>query len=479
MSTLHDYQVDHLLLLVGSNPLPNAVAGRLLTTPAGTITLICSAEGRSAKKDQSDDPEPDDSPSLVQRLTKWFRERERSNSDVSYSDISYKEVKEADADSVRKCVYELLNEYERKMLEKYQREFGDVHNAPKVRLGLNYTGGTKVMSVHAYRALESWVKEPHRHAIIRGDPVFSYLDARTLKMRFDPAIGGPTPPFYASLRAKMSIGELLAMHNWELTKRSDGKPIGPKRTPVLLESAATLLRIHANSSHVDIWKHWLSGQLFQVAWDQARKKWKRNEELRDQKIPWPPNLTNLEKTMRKELGQGAELNLTTRRGRGYCATEQDFCDWLKGTWLESAVLGVLEQCTEQLYLNDYGMDIKLKVRNSIFQFDVAAMRGYQLFAFSCSTTRDKGLLKQKLFEASMRAQQMGGDEACTALVCCAEEEDVKELEAEMRRDIIVKGRIKVFGRDCLKDLSGQIAEWISEQSRDPEQRPTGRLSKEV
>lgn len=35
-------QVDHLILLVGGNPLPNAVAGKLLARSGGTITLLHS-----------------------------------------------------------------------------------------------------------------------------------------------------------------------------------------------------------------------------------------------------------------------------------------------------------------------------------------------------------------------------------------------------------------------------------------------------
>jgi hypothetical protein len=36
----------------------------------------------------------------------------------------------------------------------------------------------------------------------------------------------------------------------------------------------------------------------------------------------------------------------------------------------------------------------------------------------------------------------------------------------MRRDISPEGRIRVFGRERLKDLTGYIADWIRQQSKE-------------
>ena len=457
MSELSEYKVDHLLLLVGSNPVPNAVAGTLLASRRGRITLIHSAEGHP------DDPRPSDGPSLVQRLIGWFRPDD-SDSAISYPGLSSREVKEADADSVRTCVRKLLDDYERAVLEEYTHKFGNLDNVPKVRLGLNYTGGTKVMSVHAYRALESWINErDKRHPIIRRDPVFSYLDARTLQMYIDPSGGKGTRSFYVGRDVEMSILDLLKLHNWKLIRRN-GEPVWPKTTLVLPKSAAALLTVHSNTDQTKEWNEWLYNKLLQKGGN-------------PQEIPWP-NLRALKGTMSNELGQsGAKyLNLTAAKG----CNENEFRNWSSGAWLESAVLAVLQQCAQELHLNDCAMDIKPDVPDSEdFQFDVVAMRGYQLFAFSCSTSSNKKRLKQKLFEAYVRAQQMGGDEACVALVCCAEEGQVKQLKAEMRRDIMVKDRIQVFGREHLTKLSQHIGYWISEQSRDPhQQRPTCVQSRE-
>jgi len=457
MSAIRDYQVDHLLLLVGSNPVPNAVAGKLLIATGGTITLIHSADGLD----------------LVQRLKGWFLK-------AGYSNISFIEVEESDAASVYESVQTVLKTYE--------RGGGNAHKSGMTRVGLNYTGGTKVMSVQAHRALEDWARSPGR------DVVFSYLDAHTLRMRFDQAIGRSALSFPVGLEVDISIKELLKLHNWEAIKE-------PILAPVLPESAAALLAVHGNAPHARIWTEWLRTELFRAArkpvalhppfWvsqegkrlpgeymveqPEPNDQWKSKTQLRNLTISWP-DLQALREAMSNELGQyGSEnLDLKAATAKG-CKDEKDFCKWLSGTWLESAVLSALQNCPQELHLNDCCMDIKPKEPGQSgsepFQFDVVAIRGYQLFAFSCSTesasqSGGRGLLKHKLFEAYVRAQQMGGDEARVALVCCIAKAEAARLEAEMRRDLRLKGHIRVFGREHLVNLTENIQDWVREQSEE-------------
>jgi hypothetical protein len=219
----------------------------------------------------------------------------------------------------------------------------------------------------------------------------------------------------------------------------------------------------------------LQGQ-YKVERPSSEDKWKRNPKLQNLTIPWP-DLDALQKTMSTELGLGdaQALNLTAARTKG-CKDEEAFCKWLSGEWLESAVLSVLQDCSQELQFTSCYMDLWPKIVGSpkesvLFQFDVVAIRGYQLFAFSCTTvdgerTGSRWLLKQKLFEAYERAQQMGGDEACTALVCCMEQSKADRLADEMRRDLRLEGRIRVFGREQLGNLSAYIKDWVRTQSKE-------------
>ena len=88
------------------------------------------------------------------------------------------------------------------------------------------------------------------------------------------------------------------------------------------------------------------------------------------------------------------------------------------------------------------------------------MRGYQLFAISCTTSKKRSLCKSKLFEASIRAQQMGGSEARVALMCCFE--DSESLKSELA-SLLGENQVTVFGREHLDDLPKAIFQWINEQ----------------
>jgi hypothetical protein len=140
---------------------------------------------------------------------------------------------------------------------------------------------------------------------------------------------------------------------------------------------------------------------------------------------------------------------------------QRVCEWLDGKWLEYHVLQVLNDLAADLALQDCAQNIE--TRDVQFDVDVVALRGYQLFALSCSTDETKGLLKSKLFEAYIRARQLGGDEARIGLICCSERPE--ELEREMRRDIDPEGRIQVFGRMHLATLATHLTEWIQTRSQ--------------
>jgi len=61
-------------------------------------------------------------------------------------------------------------------------------------------------------------------------------------------------------------------------------------------------------------------------------------------------------------------------------------------------------------------------------------------------------------------RQFGGSEACAALV--TPYHDPKGLQREMRRDLGTD-RIKVFGREHLKQLEKNLAEWVRSQTGRP------------
>ena len=115
MSEIKDYQSDRLFLLMGENPLPNYIAAISLLKPQGTAFLIHTERTQlQAQRLQT-----------VLAVTKRFQS-------ASLIDLGNKQ---ADA----YCISQEIKKYARGL---------------QGSIGLNYTGGTKAMSVHAYRTIE-------------------------------------------------------------------------------------------------------------------------------------------------------------------------------------------------------------------------------------------------------------------------------------------------------------------------------------
>lgn len=400
-------RVQHLILLVGSNPLPNAIAGKLLVEPGGMITLVHSG----------------DSSVVAERLKAWL-EKEHKGKVM----VELKEVSESEASSIYPGI--------RKRLKEIQA----------ASVGLNFTGGTKMMSVHAYRAVDQWAKD-------KGiAPVFSYLDARTLEMVFDPADDSSSGRrIYVGREVELKLKDFLALHGRSLSTTPNSEPVLPNTARALAEFCWKV------NGFCKKWNGWVKSEIdkktgyLSVPEDDACKE------------AFKTAIKTVYRTLCADLGQ-PEGELTLKQPT-FKNTHQDFPKWLTGIWLEHYVLDVLNGLSKDLQLQERIQNIQ--TGGVQFEVDVAAIRGYQLFAFSCKAKSDesrgsKGELKLALFEAYVRAQQLGGDEARVALVCCAE--DPKLIEKEIEKDFNIEGRIRVFGRKHLADLASHLEDWIREQS---------------
>ncbi|MEG4350038.1 DUF1887 family CARF protein [Microcoleus sp. LAD1_D3] len=137
-SELDKHKVNHLFLLIGENPLPNYVAARLLLNKGGTAYLVYTTG------------------------TEKLATRLQTILNTEPIGLKAKHVPlndgEADAYQIHKAIC------------------SELETLQDGKIGLNYTGGTKAMAVHAYRAVLS--KE-------HPETVFSYLDPRKLEMCID------------------------------------------------------------------------------------------------------------------------------------------------------------------------------------------------------------------------------------------------------------------------------------------------------
>ena len=420
-SEFDQYKVDHLFLLIGENPLPNYVAARLLLNKGGTPYLVYT----TGTKDPA----------------------ERLQTILSNEPIGLKTAQLVPLNDYESDAYHIKEAIRPKL---------EAINVGKI--GLNYTGGTKAMAVHAYRAVFS------QHP----DTVFSYLDPRKLEMCIDREDGDRIRLKVKPDVLQVKLAKLFQIHGLELKENFTQEAQLP-------ELATALAQVFKDENKTKQWFDWY----FNVFCEEARKKKNENWDDWKSKTKLAPLSISLEKLPSEVKTEFKQNNLIDPSGQLSLQEVQqlktieqepvfkeikDFCKYLDGLWLEHYVLKQVKNIAEKNSIKYYGLNFKVPLPGTQqgFEFDAAFTRGYQLFAISVSTTSKRELCKLKLFEAYLRARQMGGDEARVALVCCTNEPDT--LKAEMA--LLDDKKIAVFGKDDLVDLSKKIEEWIKQADKD-------------
>jgi hypothetical protein len=411
-SQLDKFKVNHLFLLVGENPLPNYIAARTLLKDHGTVYLVFTNQTKKQKN------------SLLRR------------EGLRQYNIKCKEIDLAN--------YESNPYYIRDRIQK------QIKSLPPGIIGLNYTGGTKPMAVHAYKAIEESAQE------INGDVVFSYLDPRNLKTCIDQPNDKPRE---FDVPLQLSLKEIFNLHDnkWREDKQ-------PQSKPVLEDAAAKFAEFYQNNAFAEEWKNWCKNQL--RPFTKTNGKWKEEAELKNIK---PISLKDLSDKIKAILRENLdastnEISLNVTKTKGFDSLQQ-ICEWLDGTWLESYVLAKVQEIQGKFGIKESMMSFHIKdsQNRDRFEFDVAFIKGYQLFAISCTTSMNKKLCKEKLFEAHLRARQLGGDEARVALVCFF---DRPEWIKDDMRFAIDDRKIEVFGIDDIENIAHGIADWIERNNRE-------------
>lgn len=387
INSLAEYKTDYLFLLVGTNPLPNFVASILLAKTNGKIILLHSGGQRGTGR-------------IAENLKLVIKGR------IPEVLVEMREIDEKDGDRIVKEVGFLLKD-----IDKYST------------IGLNYTGGTKAMSVHVYQAIKNKVESA----------VFSYLDARTLSLLIDAIDGAPTKVIPVGQSCEVNLKEILSLHGYRYTV---------KQEPVQPAFCRALAEIYSNIDSYKEWKKWLEKST--------------NEGF--ETLPSRPEYQRLDRvidTINELCEEKPSSDLLAKKLRH---SKLSSCkDYLEGKWLEEYTFCSLKQLANELGLMDIGFNL-VSQRPRKFDLDVIFVRGYQLFALSCKASNNKTTCKLGLFEAYTRARQVGGDEARIGLVCCYNLPG--QLQKEVEEEWFAKGRVKVFGMNDLLDLPAKLRDWI-------------------
>ncbi|MCB0044655.1 MAG: DUF1887 family protein [Caldilineaceae bacterium] len=445
MAVPENWKTKHLILLVGGNPLPNYVAGKILLQDGGKLHLIHSTDTRKIAEHIGNQ--------FGKENSKWYAHP--CNDPASRDDIE-------------SALYSVLQE------------------CGSESVGLNYTGGTKAMSVHAYSAIKSKVA------------VATYLDSRTLTLRRmdDQATERIADVQFA---VEPTLDNLMDLHNISVQKgRIRNETIHDEFNKGMGAS-------YANPETANLYEIWCQRYLrnFKNIQGPARDDLDKAinaanaQETDERKIaqlgmdvraimvshdtelvekssrlpvnPVPlseyPALVDVNNALRKLIGI-AETDETLDLS-GYTNKElRSLIRHMDGDWVENLTMQALQQIASKCRLREILMTIDTDARPGQynFEFDVVAMRGYQLYAFSCTRSADNGLCKTKLFEASIRATQLGGSEARVALVCAHPAPN--KLKAQVKKWWYTEDpQFEVFGAPDLGNLPEKFKEWFDSNKK--------------
>ena len=391
MNDLSAFRVQHLVLLVGTNPLPNYVAALLLAAEQGDVYLLHTANTLQ----------------VAERLSAQIHKKRPDLTFIPW------EIHKSDPQRIEQ------------QMKRLARKLG-----PNAQVGLNYTGGSKPMAAQSYHSL--------RTAFPRG--IFSYLDADTLSLVIE-APGLPTQQIFVGQSVAVDFETLFALHDYEIPH--------PRQEAKQPQFCRSLVDVHLTSQGMRDWYTWRRTLSQAAPLLPGAAQYPTLRPVIEAFVDLSQGQTPLEDGVAKALG------FTSLRS---CA------DFFKGKWLEEYAFDALASQAEVLKLQDWGIGLQpQKPGQRPFELDIAAIRGYQLFAISCMATDRAAKAKEHLLEVFVRARQIGGDEARFAVVCLVD--NYQALQDDVSETWNAQDKIRVFGREHLPDLAQHFQEWITTASQ--------------
>ncbi len=394
---------DRLVLLVGTNPLPNFVVTEyfLKTIPVNKVYLIYSEktsfyDGTLLEAEQLEGVIKD----RHSEKSHLFPLEKISLSDVSNARVIRQEVKD-------------------KLINKLPQDS---------RIHLNYTGGTKAMGIHVYDML----KESHN---IKGKS-FSYLDARTFQI-----VDDDEGVITRDLRDSISITfkEMISLHGLE-RKNED------KDTSEFKDTLGYFKGLIENNSLDDYFRDY-DRTLFENKKGELISKAKDLKE-ETKKTQIKGHLIEVFKTIPEKWRFFNDNGCYVEPSDKKIKTAIKYID---GEWFEDYVYETLKEGAFNLaFYKNWEIKKPEWPPDSKFEIDVIALNGYQLIGISCTTSDNNHICKSKGFEILLRCRQIGGDEAKALLITRLPDEKVRTLQDSLRVDTAGGDNIMVLGKDELK-----------------------------
>lgn len=397
----------HLVLLIGTNPLPNLVVAKWFLHKNENLKVITAIHSNKTYD-------------IARRLEKALKKgNQHENLEFRFLGLT------AAGDGVA-------------IQRDLERSFSF---DPGHKLHLNYTGGTKNMAVHAYRFLGSRAGE---------NISFSYLNAGDFELKFDDG----SPPI-KNLRdekaVRMTINDMLTLHDCRQYEETEngGEYVDWSAANAFLQDLIEAGRIRDFVN----WKNDKIRKFFYDDRDRLRKPddvslaelqvadRNRTRGMAGQTHPFHEQAMQLVQTAFPEkqkwiFDEKGRLAIPDSR-RDYKNKKGDFVQgilYLDGLWLEQYVTQVISDriSEEGLEFRHYPNWRVLKgAAQKDFEIDLMIIYGYQLCGISMTTAWREALCKSKGFEIMHRCEQMGGEEARSILITTLDDEKVQKIEDDL------------------------------------------------
>ncbi len=256
---------------------------------------------------------------------------------------------------------------------------------------LNYTGGTKAMTVQAYRIfMERNGNRNQEHA--------SYLDGYDGELVFDDGSIEPIKDLPFTIKDALTLHGLeqdppeKAYHDKEATDLLLEAILGDPTLAGKLYESCCKLRHEPSMVSEPINLGFLP--------EDARPKFARNTD-------WPVGASN-----NKKEGWGK---------------------YLTGGWFEDWVEGVIQEAAGKANITKHiAAGVRPKAFNEQSELDVLVVRDYHIRLISCTTSSKNNLVKSKCYEAQNRVELVGGDLARAAVVCFLPPEKAAKVQSMLK-----------------------------------------------
>ena len=420
---------NSLILTIGTNPLPCLVVSKYLCKKYGIskIFLIYSEHNinQQGTKDYAD------------RLKELI---ERDFNEIEIECISLSYVGSA---------------------TQIEKDLGKVQWDKSGSYHLNYTGGTKTMSVHVHK----FFKDNFDYVS------FSYLDSRKYVLIYD---DGTYEPNDGDLRSKVSveIGDLLKLHGYNIDNQNKNeiyeKVANEFNNAIINGTIKDFFRWYKNIHHIKSECDLENTNNFLKCITKEHPKIVEK---------FYENITEVAKNILNAFPEEKQIHTIKDDCYKLWIPEEKLSnkqfenrvkhtwEYLDGKWLEHYVYNKLKPLIEQKGLQEnksFGWSLIAKnQQGKNFELDLYIIKGYQLIGISITTDDKTYICKSKGFEVIHRVRQIGGDESIAILITALDQKNVQGLTDDLTINTGTNDeRFKIFGIEDWKDIDNKILNFI-------------------